>query len=286
MFHRTLVCLSALLLSSGGLFAQQTLPQPQAKAPTAAAKPAPFLDLQSGDTLVFLGDSITHQSLYTQSIEDFFYTRYPDRQIRFHNAGVSGDQAADALARFDADVAAFKPKFVTILLGMNDGRYEDFSAETFATYQSGMKEIVNRIKAIGAKPIAMSPTLFDHHQLANEMTNNPNYRFRTRSFSSTYNALMAFYGAWLREESSGNGIPFIDLYGPLNSLTETQRRATPDFTLVPDAIHPEAAGQFVMAYELLEQLTPDRKSVSGITITRTGTTWKSLLWSRPKRRSR
>jgi hypothetical protein len=33
------------------------------------------LDLKDGDTLVFLGDSITHQCLYTQYIEDFFYTR-------------------------------------------------------------------------------------------------------------------------------------------------------------------------------------------------------------------
>jgi len=45
---------------------------------------------------------------------------------------------------------------------------KDFSAKTFATYQAGVKEIVSRIEAIGAKPIAMSPTLFDHHQLANE----------------------------------------------------------------------------------------------------------------------
>ncbi len=52
--------------------------------------PAPVtkLDLQDGDTLVFLGDSITHQCLYTQYVEDYFYTRYPKLRIKFHNAGV------------------------------------------------------------------------------------------------------------------------------------------------------------------------------------------------------
>ena len=53
-------------------------------------KPVTSLDLQNGDTLVFLGDSITHQVLYTQYVEDYYYTRYPNRRIRFHNAGVSG----------------------------------------------------------------------------------------------------------------------------------------------------------------------------------------------------
>ena len=47
------------------------------------------LDLTDGDTLVFLGDSITHQCLYTQYVEDFFYTRYPKARA-FDDGGVTG----------------------------------------------------------------------------------------------------------------------------------------------------------------------------------------------------
>ena len=94
------------------------------------------MDLQDGDTLVFLGDSITHQCLYTQYVEDYYYTRYPDRRIRFYNAGVSGDKAGDALARFEGDVADWKPKYVTILLGMNDGTYRHFDRETFRSLRN------------------------------------------------------------------------------------------------------------------------------------------------------
>ncbi|MCB1228243.1 MAG: hypothetical protein KDK99_20725, partial [Verrucomicrobiales bacterium] len=57
-----------------------------------------WLDPQDGDTMVFAGDSITHECLYTQYIEDFFFTRFPERAIHFHNAGVRGDAAADVLA--------------------------------------------------------------------------------------------------------------------------------------------------------------------------------------------
>ena len=66
-------------------------------APVPAADeilpPLAKMKLKDGDTVVFLGDSITHQCLYTQYVEDFFYTRFPGKKIRFHNAGVGGARA-------------------------------------------------------------------------------------------------------------------------------------------------------------------------------------------------
>lgn len=233
------------------------------------------LDLQDGDTMVFLGDSITHQCLYTQYVENFFHTRYPERRILFHNAGVSGDRAADALARFDDDVAAFQPKYVTVLLGMNDGSYEDYNPDTFAIYARGMNRILERIEEIGATAIVMAPTMFDQHQLRLQMS-NPEYRFGTRDFANNYNALLAYYGGWLREQANANALPFIDLWTPLNDLTFKQRRHQADFTLVPDAIHPGAAGHFVMAFSILSQLPADKKGVDSISVTRSGKgVWKA-----------
>ncbi|MCK5924055.1 MAG: SGNH/GDSL hydrolase family protein, partial [Methylococcales bacterium] len=236
--------------------------------------PLTNLDLKDGDTFVFLGDSITHQCLYTQYVEDFFYTRFPERRIHFHNAGVSGDQAADALTRFDEDTAKFKAKYVSILLGMNDGHYENFSNGTFGAYTDGMKKIVSRIQKGGAIPIALSPTMFDHHQLALQLKNNPEFRFGNRPFSAQYNSLMAFYGAWLRETAGNEKMPFINFWGPLNDFTFTERRNNPDFSLVDDTIHPGAAGHMIMAYSMLWQLPPTRRAVSNITITKRGKNWK------------
>jgi len=243
--------------------------------PATAPRTVSKLDLQEGDTLVFLGDSITHQCLYTQYIEDFFYTRFPDRHIHFHNAGVSGDQTTDALTRFEDDTAKFKAKYVAILLGMNDGHYQDFSLETFHTYTAGMEEIIAQIRKSGAIPIALSPTMFDHHQLALQLKNNPKFRFRNLPFSSQYNSLMAFYGAWLRETAGADHIPFINLWGPLNDFTSTGRRTNPDFSLVEDSIHPGGAGHVIMACSILSQLPPTRRTVSNISITHSGKNWKS-----------
>ena len=238
-----------------------------------AGAAVPSLNLQDGDSFVFLGDSITHQCLYTQYIEDFFYTRYPDRRIHFHNAGVSGDRARDALARFDDDVAPFKPKFVSVLLGMNDGEYEDFSQEIFGVYKKDMQAVTGKIVEMKSIPILLSPTMFDHHQMA-VRANDETFRFRDREFSGQYNSTMAFYGAWLREQATENRYAFADLWAPLNDLTFLERRKDPDFTLIPDTIHPGAGGQVVMAYSFLSQLGADRKNVSVITVVKRGEAWK------------
>lgn len=234
--------------------------------------PPATLDLQDGDTLVFLGDSITHQCLYTQYVEDFFFTRYPDRNIHFHNAGVSGDKAADALRRFDDDVTALHPKYVTVLLGMNDGQYSDFTPEIFDAYQRDMTQVLEKIDSTGAKAVVFTPTPFDHHQLALRLK-DPVYRFKDREFSPQYNSVLGFFSGWLRETAGQRRLPCIDLWGPLNDFTFSARRTEPDFTLVPDAIHPGEAGQFIMAYSLLSQFSPDRKTVSSISLSKLGQRW-------------
>jgi lysophospholipase L1-like esterase len=215
------------------------------------ARPLEKLDLQDGDSIVFLGDSITHQRLYTQYVEDFFYTRYPKMRLKLHNAGVGGAQAWDALARFDQDVAAYKPKYVTILLGMNDGRYQPYNEEIFQTYRQDMTELLTQIQAIGATPVLMTPTMFDAR--AKRMKDNPN-RPTPEATRELYNSVLSYYGTWLRDVAQREGLGFVDMWGPLNSITMNERKIDPTFTLITDAVHPDAPGQVVMATALIEDL--------------------------------
>lgn len=227
----------------------------------AETKSPPKFVPASGDTIVFLGDSITAQCLYTQYVENYFYTRYPHLRLRFHNAGVSGDTAADALGRFDRDVAAYHPKYVTILLGMNDGAAKVFEPALFDTYQADMRTLLVKIRAIGATPIVLTPTMYDLK--ATQM--NPKNDSRGRG--GYYNGVLALYGAWLRELAGEEGLGFVDLHGPLNQFTQQSRKTTPDFTLIPDGIHPDPGGQIIMAYALASDLGLSKRS-STIEITR------------------
>jgi lysophospholipase L1-like esterase len=221
-------------------------------ATTASAQdfkaPLARLDLSAGDTVVFLGDSITHQCLYTQYVEDYYYTRFPGLKIKFHNAGVGGARARDALDRFDRDVAAYKPKYVTVLLGMNDGSYQPYDDKTFQTYRADMTELVARIREIGAVPILMTPTMYDSRAARLRDPKAPAGRVEL------YNSTLAYYGTWLREIAVESGAGFVDMYSPLNNLTLAARKTDPNFTLIKDAVHPDPPGQLVMAFALLRDL--------------------------------
>jgi lysophospholipase L1-like esterase len=238
-----------------------------------SAAQQPVFDPQDGDTVVFAGDSITHQCLYTQYIENFFFTRFPERAIHFHNAGVRGDAAADVLARFDDDIAVHEPRYVTLLLGMNDGGYEGVGQDRFERYKSGVGALLDRIEAIGAQAILLTPTMFDH-QVVEQRQGDATWRFDGKSFSPDYNAVMAFYGAWLREEGRRRNVPVVDLWSALNRHTREQRLQDPEFTMVQDAIHPGPAGQMVMAFEFIDQLvSPEHRRVQQLTVMQRGKRW-------------
>lgn len=237
----------------------------QAVAQTDFPKPLNKLTLKDGDSIVFLGDSITHQRLYTQYVENYFYTRYPKLRLKTHNAGVGGAKAWDALQRFEKDVAAYKPKYVTVLLGMNDGQYRPFDKAIFETYQKDMQEVISRIKKAGAKPILMTPTMFDSRaaRLRKRRRNTP------EATLNQYNAVLAYYGAWLREVAMNEGHGYVDMYHSLNGLTLAARKKDPKFTVIADAVHPGPNGQAVMAYSFIRDMLP-RSGVSSILLARAG----------------
>jgi lysophospholipase L1-like esterase len=235
------------LAAATAVFAEEKAAAP---APLAQPQFKPLvtdLELKDGDTVVFLGDSITHQCLYTQYVEDYFYTRYPKMHIRFHNAGVGGDRAKDALTRFDEDVAAYKPKYVTILLGMNDGSYKDFDKAVFDTYQQDMGTLLDKIAGIGATAVPMTPTMFDSRA---KRLKGDNQEPR----NTYYNGVLSLYGSWLREQAQDRGLGFVDMWSPLNNLTMEARKKTPDFTMIPDGVHPGKTGQVVMATSIIQDI--------------------------------
>ena len=207
----------------------------------AGCASASGMKLAKNERIVFLGDSITHQCLYTQYVEDYFYTRYPSMKLHFYNAGVSGDIAADALRRFDGDVAAQKPTWVTILLGMNDGSYQQWNADIFARYERDMTTLMDKLQGLGATIIPMKPTMYDiraYHDRKPGEWKHPS----DPAGAAAYNAVMAYYGAWLQQAAMDRGRGVIDLYAPLNEYTVAGRKSDPHFTIISDAIPPGPAG--------------------------------------------
>lgn len=240
-----------------------------------AAKPGPVtpgLGLKDGDRVIFVGDSITHQCLYTRYIEDFYYTRYPKMRLHFRNAGVGGDRAADVLDRFDEDIAAFEPTVATVLLGMNDGGCRDFDPATFAAYERDMNQLLDRLGALKCKIIVLSPTMFDHLAFEQRAAKDPAAK---KLNPVNYNAVLAYYGKWCQEAARKRGLMFVDLFSALNEFTVQQRKTEPNYTFIPDAVHPGPDGQLVMAYTLLQQ-TGELGGILGTGVRLAGGRWQAL----------
>jgi lysophospholipase L1-like esterase len=105
-------------------------------------------DVRDGDTVVFLGDSITAEGTYGRIIETYTLLRYPNRKAHFINAGWGGDTSAGGLARLERDVFARGATLVTVAYGINDIGWGGKADEAHRqAYLDGIRGIVAACKA-------------------------------------------------------------------------------------------------------------------------------------------
>lgn len=263
---------------------------------TALFAAEPAFQLKDNDVWVMAGDSITAQRLHTNYIEAFYRTKHPRWHLHFRNSGIGGNRTGSVLARFDYDVAAWKPTIVSIELGMNDVNGPE------EAYIKGMKDLIAKIRAIPAQPVLISSSPVDDGSMMNDWKGD---RCKT---------LHPFTEA-LKKLAAEENVVFVDQYHALIDLWGQNRRkgeelarkngtwppkATPEPTATPappapaaggatpapakpkpapippslisfggDAVHPGPVGQYTMAATILEGLKADGE-VSTATIQAAG----------------
>src|SRR5579871_3960681 len=107
--------------------------------------------LKQGDRVVFYGDSITDQRLYTTFAETYVVTRFPRMNVTFVHSGWGGDRVTGGGGgpidlRLKRDVITYRPTVMTIMLGMNDGSYRAFDQGIYDTYINGYKHILQSVQ--------------------------------------------------------------------------------------------------------------------------------------------
>lgn len=116
--------------------------------------------LKDGDTVAFLGDSITAARGYTKIVEHYTLMRYPQRKVQFFNAGQGGDTAAGAVERLERDVFAKGATVVTVAFGVNDiGWGAKATPENKQRYLDGIRAIVTKCQEKGVRPYICSPAI-------------------------------------------------------------------------------------------------------------------------------
>ena len=124
--------------------------------------------LKDGDRVVFYGDSITDQRLYTTFVETYVVTRFPRLKVSFVHSGWGGDRVTGGGGgpidvRLRRDVIAYQPSVMTIMLGMNDASYRAYDAQIFNTYAEGYRHILSVVKSAlpGIRVTLIQPSPFD-----------------------------------------------------------------------------------------------------------------------------
>jgi lysophospholipase L1-like esterase len=204
--------------------------------------------IKDGDTIVFYGDSITDQRLYTSFTESYIVTRFPRMRVKFVHSGWGGDRVIGGgggtmETRIKRDVLAYRPTVITIMLGMNDGRYRANDAETFGTFASGYGEIVKHLKRSlpGVRITVIEPSPYD------DVTRPP-------TFEGGYNAVLVQYGGYLKELAKSDNLNVADLNTDVVEALRKANAADPANAqkIIPDRVHPGPAGHLLMAEALLK----------------------------------
>jgi acyl-CoA thioesterase-1 len=223
--------LGTLLLAGAACSRQSESSGRQAGSQAQLEGPAPVNGPVSGGetddrpVIVAFGDSLTaglgvdERSSYPAVLQRELDAR--GYRYRVVNAGVSGDTSGGGVARVE-DVLAYRPRIVILELGANDG----LRGLPVATTRANLEQIIQTLQRGGARVVLAGMTL------------PPNYGADyVHSFERVF--------VDLSKEYNLPRIPFL-----------LEGVAAHPYLMQSDGLHPNAAGQRIVAKNVLQVLEP------------------------------
>lgn len=220
--------------------------------------------LPKAKRIVFLGDSITHAGGYVASLEAAILVSQPERHIEVLNLGLSSETVSglsepghasgkfprpDLHERLERVLDQTRPDLVVACYGMNDGIYYPLSEERFAAFRSGIERLHQAVVGRGEKIIHLTPAFFDALPIQSRLL--PAGLEEYRQPYAGYDQVLVAYSKWLLDKRS-EGWQVFDVHRAMQEAVEARRRSQPNFSFTRDGVHPDAAGQAVMARPLAE----------------------------------
>ena len=209
---------------------------------SASAGAADFF-FRDGDVVVMIGDSITEQHLYSNFVEMWTVTRFPNWKLTFRNVGIGGDRSVGGNSRFTRDVLLHKPTAMTVDFGMNDGGYRAFGDDTFKPYMDGLQGMANQAKAANIRTAWCTPQPLDNAD-------------QGPTALTGYNQTLEKFSAGVKSIAEKNDGLFVDQFHPYLAALDRARSQGPKYDRITggDAVHPGPPGQALMAASILKGL--------------------------------
>ena len=203
------------------------------------------------DRIVFAGDSVTDMDSaqpvgeglfdnvgrsYVRIVEKMLSAYYPEVRVRVTNAGVSGNTSRDLLARFERDVVALDPDWVSICIGINDV-WRQFDTPAMLDCQVMPEEYEENIE----KMVAMIPQKVKGVFLLTPYYIEPNRADKMR-------ARMDEYGAICKKIALKHRLTLVDF----QKVYEDYCKIRHSSYIAWDRVHPNQVGATLMARAFLE----------------------------------
>jgi len=204
------------------------------------------VSLNKGDRIVFLGDSITQAGVqpkgYVTVIKNVLNEKHPDLGIEIIGAGISGNKVPNLQARVDKDVIAKQPTIVFIYIGINDvwhGESDPAKGTMPDKFEGGLKEVIGKCTAAGAKVILCTPTVIGEKKVG----------------ENKLDAKLDEYAAISRKVAQELNLPLCDLR---KAFVEHLQMNNPENMekgiLTSDRVHLNEAGNKFVAGQMLKSL--------------------------------
>ena len=209
------------------------------------------------DTILFIGDSISDYERkrpvgeglfnawgrsYVADAASLLSCMYPELGLRLINMGISGNQIRDLDARWDSDVLAHHPQWVSVLIGINDV-WRQFDSpqmpeqhvpldEFEKTYERLVEKTLPSVKGL----ILMTPYFMEPNR------------------SDPMRARMDEYGRAVRQVAEKYHQTFVDLQTAWDQLFRHMHPCN----IAWDRIHPNQIGCMYIAKQFLKAVGADR----------------------------
>ncbi len=232
-----------------------------AAAPAARADDSFYL--HDGQRVVFLGDSNTFAGQYIVYLDDYLFTRFPDRKYELLNLGLPSETACglsepdhpyprpDVHERLDRVLAKTKPDVVVLCYGMNDGIYYPFSEDRFKKYQEGMLDVIDRVSKTGAKVVVVTPPPFDPQPVRDKLLPKTADKFSWVHPYEGYDDVLKRYSDWLLTLRD-KGVMVVDAHEAVSRHLAEMRKTDPKYHLSGDGVHVDGAGHWLIAQAILQ----------------------------------
>lgn len=212
--------------------------------------------LRAGDRVVFYGDSITEQQVYTSFVEALVRTRYPGLHVTFHGRGWAGDAAwggggGSSEQRVSRDVKPLDPTVITVLLGMNDAGYVPFDPKIYADFDDWYSRLLGfmRKDAPHARYTLIRTCPWD------AVTRDLPASYPEGQWApwSGYNDVLQRFGKVVEDHAAAISALYVDFNQPLLDVLRACNAADRPTAqqIIPDGIHPGPGGALIMAQALM-----------------------------------